>query len=211
MKSEQMESLQRCYEISNFRRRDLYMSYEDLILLYPWIDLVLELFKGVMPTLVALLAIYQNNSFARKRELIYRKKNLQLDYYTKMLNWLHNIKNDMMEVSRDLDNALKMKPGNRKNRYDNFLNSISKMNTSIAAWKDTYSFILEIYCCDIELNQLKEDIFNCSNTLVEIGKQYINQVDTTMATDEINSIVGTSKKVIDECIRKLLKEMDALY
>jgi predicted P-loop ATPase/GTPase len=32
-----------------------------------------------------------------------------------------------------------------------------------------------------------------------------------MATDEINNIVGTSKKVIDECIRKLLKEMDALY
>lgn len=56
------------------------MSYEDLILLYPWVDLVLELFKGVMPTLVALLAIYLNNSFASERELIYRKKNLQLDY-----------------------------------------------------------------------------------------------------------------------------------
>lgn len=52
----------------------LYMSYEDLILLHPWVDLVLELFKGVMPTLVALLAIYLNNSFARERELIYRKK-----------------------------------------------------------------------------------------------------------------------------------------
>ncbi len=86
------------------------MSYEDLILLHPWVDLVLELFKGVMPTLVALLAIYLNNSFARERELIYRKKNLQLDYYTKMLNWLHDIKNDIMEVSRDLDNALKELP-----------------------------------------------------------------------------------------------------
>ena len=187
------------------------MSYEDLILLHPWIDLVLELFKGVMPTLVALLAIYLNNSFARERELIYRKKNLQLDYYTKMLNWLHNIKNDMMEVSRDLDNALKMKPGNRKNRYDNFLNSISKMNTSIAAWKDTYSAILEIYCCDIELSQLKEDIFNCSNTLIKIGQKYINQVDTTMATDEINNIVEKNNKAIDECIRKLLKETNVLY
>lgn len=100
------------------------MSYEDLILLNPWIDLVLELFKGVMPTLVALLAIYLNNSFARERELIYRKKNLQLDYYTKMLNWLHNIKNDMMEVSRDLDNALKEdldKLDNRKTRCNNFI------------------------------------------------------------------------------------------
>jgi len=187
------------------------MSYEDLILLHPWIDLVLELFKGVMPTLVALLAIYLNNSFARERELIYRKKNLQLDYYTKMLNWLHNIKNDMMEVSRDLDNALRKDLDKRENKYNDFMKSISKMNTSIATWKDTYSSILEIYCCDIELNQLKEDIFNCSDTLIKIGQKYINQVDTTMATDEINNIVGTSKKVIDECIRKLLKEMDALY
>lgn len=187
------------------------MSYEDLILLHPWIDLVLELFKGVMPTLVALLAIYLNNSFARERELIYRKKNLQLDYYTKMLNWLHNIKNDMMEVSRDLDNALRKDLDKRENKYNNFMNSISKMNTSIAVWKDTYSFILEIYCCDIELNQLKEDIFICSDTLKKIGDKYINQVNTTMATDEINNIVDTSKKVIDERIRKLLKEMDALY
>lgn len=41
------------------------MNYKDLILLYPWIDLILELFKGLMPTLVALLAIFLNNSFAR--------------------------------------------------------------------------------------------------------------------------------------------------
>ncbi len=190
------------------------MSYEDLILLHPWVDLVLELFKGVMPTLVALLAIYLNNSFARERELIYRKKNLQLDYYTKMLNWLHDIKNDIMEVSRDLDNALKEDLGNldnRKNRCNNFINSISKMNTNIAAWKDTYSVVLEIYSCDIELSQLKKEISDCSDNLVDIGKQYINKVDTTTATDQINNIVIKTNKAIDECIRKLLKETNALY
>lgn len=190
---------------------DLYMSYEDLILLHPWVDLVLELFKGVMPTLVALLAIFLNNSFARKRELIYRKKNLQLDYYTKMLNWFHDIKNDIMEVSRDLDNALRMDLDKRDNKYNNFMNSISKMNTSFVSWKDTYSVVLEIYNCDIELNQLKIDIINCSDTLIEIGKTYINQKDTTMATDEINNIVIKTNKAIDECIRKLLKETNALY
>jgi len=188
------------------------MSYEDLILLHPWVDLVLELFKGVMPTLVALLAIFLNNSFAKERELKYRKKNLQLDYYTKMLNWLHDIKNDIMEVSRDLDNALnKMNPNDRVNRYNDFMKSISKMNTSVAAWKDTYSVVLEIYSCDIELNQLKKEISNCSDNLVKIGKQYINQADTTMATDEINNSVIKTNKVIDECIRKLLKETNALY
>lgn len=191
---------------------DLYMSYEDLIILHPWVDLVLELFKGVMPTLVALLAIFLNNSFARERELIYRKKNLQLDYYTKMLNWLHDIKNDIMEVSRDLDNALnKMNPNDRVNRYNDFMKSISKMNTSVAAWKDTYSVMLEIYNCDIELNQLKKEISNCSDNLVKIGNQYIGQADTTMATNEINNIVIKTNTIIDECIRKLLKETNALY
>ncbi len=190
----------------------LYMSYEDLIILHPWVDLVLELFKGVMPTLVALLAIFLNNSFARERELIYRKKNLQLDYYTKMLNWLHDIKNDIMEVSRDLDNALnKMNPNDRVNRYNDFMKSISKMNTSVAAWKDTYSVMLEIYNCDIELNQLKKEISNCSDNLVKIGNQYIGQADTTMATNEINNIVIKTNTIIDECIRKLLKETNALY
>ena len=188
------------------------MSYEDLILLNPWIDLVLELFKGIMPTLIALLAIFLNNSFARKRELIYRKKNLQLDYYTKMLNWFHDIKNDIMEVSRDLDNALnKMNPNDRMNKYNDFMKSISKMNTSIAAWKDTYSVVLEIYNCDIELNQLKKEISNCSNNLVKIGEHYIRQADTTMATDEINDIVIKTNTAIDECIKMLLKEIDVLY
>lgn len=188
------------------------MNYKDLILLYPWVDLVLELFKGVMPTLAALLAIFLNNSYARKRELIYRKKNLQLDYYTKMLNWFHDIKNDIMEVSRDLDNALnKINPNDRANRYNDFMKSISKMNASVAAWKDTYSVMLEIYSCDIELNQLKKEISNCSDSLVKIGKHYIGQADTTTATDEINDIVIKTSTAIDECVRTLLKEIDKLY
>ena len=117
-----------------------------------------------------------------------------------------------MEVSRDLDNALnKMNPNDRVNRYNDFMKSISKMNTSVAAWKDTYSVMLEIYNCDIELNQLKKEISNCSDNLVKIGNQYIGQADTTMATNEINNIVIKTNTIIDECIRKLLKETNALY
>lgn len=188
------------------------MSYEDLILLHPWIDLVLELFKGVMPTLVALLAIFLNNSFAKERELKYRKKSLQLDYYTKMLNWFHNIKNDIMEVSRDLENSLnKQNPNDRYNRFNDFMKSISNMNTNFVSWKDTYSAMLEIYSCDIELSQLKKEISNCSDNLIKIGKQYISEADTTMATDEINDIVVKTNTAIDECIRLLLKEMNTLY
>ena len=188
------------------------MSYKDLILLHPWIDLVFELFKGIMPTLVALLAIFLNNSFAKDRELIYRKKNLQLDYYTKMLNWLHDIKKDIMKVSLDLENALnKINPNERAVRYNDFMKSISNLNTFFASWKDTYSSVLEIYSCDIELSQLKKEISNFSGSLVKIGEQYINQADTSKAKDEINSIVIMTNESIDKSIKLLLKEMKTLY
>lgn len=44
------------------------MNYEKFATLYPWLDFGLELFKGIMPTIVALLAIYFNNKNATKRE-----------------------------------------------------------------------------------------------------------------------------------------------
>ncbi|MDU3349083.1 hypothetical protein [Clostridium sp.] len=44
------------------------MSYGEFIIKYPWADLILELFKGIMPTAVALLAIYINNKRTDKRE-----------------------------------------------------------------------------------------------------------------------------------------------
>lgn len=44
------------------------MTYDELIILYPMVDLFLELFKGLAPTIVAVLAIVVNNVLSRKRE-----------------------------------------------------------------------------------------------------------------------------------------------
>lgn len=188
------------------------MTYQDFVECYPWIDLALELFKGIMPTVVALFAIFMNNSLSKKRDLMCRNKNLQLDYFVKILNWLHEIKNDMMEVSLDLENALnKSNPNERINRYNDFMKSISDMNTCIVSWKDTYSVMLESFNCDIKLTYFKQEMKNCSDNLVKIGRQYLNQADTTMATDEINTTVIKANKVIEESIGLLLKEMNTLY
>ncbi len=188
------------------------MTYHDLVECYPWIDLVLELFKGIMPTVVALFAIFMNNSLSKKRDLMCRKMNLQLDYYVKMLNWLHEIKNDIMEVSLELENALsRMNHDERINMYNDFTKSISSMNRCIVSWKDTYSVVLESFNCDIKLMHFKQEMKNCSDNLVKIGQQYLNQADTTMATDEINKTVIKANEVIDESIRLLIKEMNTLY
>ena len=44
------------------------MTYDELIILYPMVDLFLELFKGLAPTIVAILAIVVNNALSKKRE-----------------------------------------------------------------------------------------------------------------------------------------------
>lgn len=188
------------------------MTYQELIRCYPWFDLVLELFKGIMPTVVALFAIFMNNFLSKKRDLVHRKKSLQLDYFVKILNWLHEMKNDIMEVSLELEKVLsRMNPDEQINRYNDFIKSISKMNRCFVSWGHTYSVVLESYNCDIKLTQFKQEMKDCSDNLVKIGKHYLNQVDTTMATDEINKTVIRASKVMEESIWLLLKEMNTLY
>ncbi len=188
------------------------MTYKEFVNCYPWIDLALELFKGIVPTIVALLAIFLNNFFSRKREMMYRKKSLQLDYFVKVLNWLHEIKNNIMEVSLDLENALnKMNPDERKNRYNDFMKSISDMNSCIVSWNDTYNVVLNCYNCDIKFRQFMTVVNNCSKEFINIGNKYINQADTTKATVEINNVVIKTNEAIDESIMLLLNEINTLY
>ncbi len=188
------------------------MSYDDLIKLYPWVDLIMELFKGIVPTFVALLAIFLNNFFSQKRDLLYRKKSLQLDYCEKMLQWLHEIKKDMMEITLELENALSRRnPEERVERYNNFLKYFSDMNKIITVWSDTYNMVFGAFGCDIEFDQFKKKIIENSDDIIRIGQKYIRQSDTEMATDEINNVVCKSNKVIDENITVLLKKMSKLY
>ena len=62
------------------------MNYNDLITTYPWIDLIMEIFKGTMPTIVALFAIYMNNKKAKTRE----KNNAKREHNNKLLATLQD-------------------------------------------------------------------------------------------------------------------------
>ncbi|WP_045517740.1 hypothetical protein [Clostridium sporogenes] len=62
------------------------MNYNAFISKYPWFDLILEIFKGIMPTIMALLAIYINNKRARERE----KKKIAMDINLRTLENLQN-------------------------------------------------------------------------------------------------------------------------
>lgn len=74
------------------------MSYEELVVIYPWLDLFLELFKGFAPTVVAVMAIVINNCVAEKRA----KKAEKLAAEQRVQNAEREILNTLLDKYIDL-------------------------------------------------------------------------------------------------------------
>ena len=68
------------------------MTYHCLIELYPWVDLAMELFKGIMPTVIALITFFLTEYFVRKRNNLNKKKEMKFQYLENMLSWIHETK-----------------------------------------------------------------------------------------------------------------------
>lgn len=60
------------------------MPFKNLLEAYPSFTLFWELFKGIAPTAVALIAIYINNKSTRKRDIRNKKTDIQLEMLNKM-------------------------------------------------------------------------------------------------------------------------------
>lgn len=97
------------------------MNYADFIRLNPWFDLIFELFKGIAPTLVALIAIWINNIMADKREREKNEKAIKVES-------LVNLQNDAIEV-----NNMIFDTGRAFLDYMQFLN-----NEEVENWKIYY-------------------------------------------------------------------------
>lgn len=65
------------------------MSFQDILASNPFLDISWELFKGVAPTLVALLAIWLNNRGASKRSINNKKLELLIKKCENELNLLN--------------------------------------------------------------------------------------------------------------------------
>lgn len=187
------------------------MTYQEFIRCYPWIDLLLELFKGIMPTIVALLAIFLNNSFNEKRELMHRKKEMEFEYLEKVLNWLHEVKNFAFEASRAFNNALSIRdPKKRIKKCNEAIKIISKMNTSVASWNDTYNDMTKTLGYDLKLDEFKQSINNYSKKLWEIENKYINIYDKDALTNEINEAVRIFKSNANVSATLIIEKINLL-
>ena len=56
------------------------MTYNDFIALHPWVDLTLNLFETFAPVVVAIFAIFKNNSNSSKRDKLNKKLDMIANY-----------------------------------------------------------------------------------------------------------------------------------
>ena len=76
------------------------MNYSQLIEMYPWVDLSLELFKGLAPTIVAVLAIFINNKQAKKRDSENRQNLKSRQLAESKIKVLENMLDKYIELSQ---------------------------------------------------------------------------------------------------------------
>lgn len=179
------------------------MTYNELILVYPWIDLFLEIFKGVGPTLVALWAIQANHMRAVKRDIKNRENALLYDIKKEMFNKFLILSQLQWEVGQSLIKYL-------SNIGDEKILEEYVQNNKIFLLKareiDDYyysvfcSFNVKIDCSEAV------GVSQCySNELNRIHEKYYNTIigysRPCQASDKLN-------KMSDEVLKTTLKMKD---
>lgn len=189
-----------------------HMTYQELIKSYPWIDLALELFKGIMPTVVALFTIFMTEFFIRKRNKVDKKREMELQYLEKILSWIHETRQNVFEISSSLSKVLLMRDiPDRVPKLNEVLRQMTEMNKSIFILSDTYKEISSCMGYDFKLYQFKDAIHCYCETINNIGVKYINFINTEKAVEEINSITAQTKESIKTSSSLLVLKINLLY
>ena len=189
------------------------MNYQELIIVYPWIDIAMEMFKGIMPSTIALFAIFLTHFFTKKRELLFKKKSMKIDYLEKILNWIHEMQDYILESSFTLEKILEKKgqnPAEKVKEYNKVIEIINRMQNSVTIWSNTYDKIAKSFGCDFQIELLKKSLDDYSNQLDYIYNKYFADDDEAF-TDEINDAMIAVNRNINESISILVKEYNRLF
>ena len=188
------------------------MSWENIISEYPWLDIALEIFKGVMPTVIAILTIYITQWQISKRESKNKKKDKKFEYHETVLKWLIVLKTSFTENTHLLYKILVIRdPEEKIDKYNNFLRELSKINIEFFSWIDTYDAILCSWKSDIGLKNFKMVYKSSSDRLIAISTKYLQDMDEEKLEKEINATIKDFKTAMDKVIEVLTYKMGQIY
>lgn len=163
------------------------MTYDQFIKLHPFFDLFFELFKGVIPTIVAIMAIYLNNKGAMKREKKSRKEDMIIKVKGAMLDKLIDVTNMYYNCGKiAIECIIEAEERNKKKLNDelfDYLNILYAKSWEIVDYHNTMFVSLNI---DINCKEINNDIYEFGNKLTDIVRKNedINNVQTRKKREE---------------------------
>lgn len=163
------------------------MTYDQFINLHPFFDLFFELFKGVIPTIVAIMAIYLNNKGAMKREQKSRKEDMIIKIKGTMLDKLIDVTNMYYNCGKIAIQCItEVEECNKKKLNDelfDYLNILYAKSWEIVDYYNTMFVSLNI---DINCKEINNDIYQFGNKLTDIVRinEDINNVQIRKKREE---------------------------
>lgn len=145
------------------------MTYDKFIELYPWFDLFLELFKGVVPTFVAILAIAVNNYKSNKRDKRNKRIDMIIKYEEGLIEKISLLESVLEEVYDSFSDVLKCKDINDLSllcsKYDDYKSKLIKINIELYNFTFCAQDILE---ATIDSKEISDDIRDIIKSMEQV-------------------------------------------
>lgn len=184
------------------------MTYDELIALYPFVDLFLELFKGLAPTIVAVLAIIINNSIAVKRDkranVLSKNKKINEGKIAVLNEMLHKHIELSQLRSHILDSLELIK--DTRNR-DEILNIGDRLKSDIYLFKDK---VLEISDYNYAMVSRYDLCFDINKTVDEAVKFMDEVISISIKSCELYSSESEEKRVTERNIECRIEEIRSI-
>lgn len=178
------------------------MTYDQFINMHPFFDLFFELFKGVIPTIVAIMAIYLNNKGAvkreqrsRKEEMIIKVKGAMLDKLIEATNMYYNCGKIAIECISEPEE------GNKKKRNNELFDSLNILYAKSWEIIDYYNTMFVSFHIDINCKEINTNIYEFGNKLSDIVRKN-GEISKTQTGKEREEKIKRCREEISEIVSK---------
>lgn len=177
-------------------------AFQTFLYTYPAADYAWELFKGVSPTIIALLTIYLSN----KRSSNSRKKDWEIKKVHDMMDELIVIDNFFLSVSKEVNDCLcKMNPEDRRLAKKGVYSSCNSMIHRTITFCDSYTALFSCLNIEIDFADINVCVDNFQHEMYDIINKYISESLTDESLDEINDSTLRAHEKVKEKMSETAK------
>lgn len=175
------------------------MTYNEFIIQYPAVDVIIKIFSSVAPTAVAVLAIIVNNIKSSKRDKRNKKLDMIVNYENMLIDKISELQHEMDNLYNEFFYVLKCKDTiSIKNTYETYKThkgEVIKCNIELYNLSFCADEILEE---NVNSKDIFEDIKEVIKSMEIMIKMYINTIGDKNAYDrKIKEVQKIKNDIID--------------